>query len=225
MANEIFAREWAAVMTLSGPQRLTFVRSMLLTAHRRKAAVNVSALTRSFHAVLELQSLSALHAEAWDRIIAKTASSTTHDKDPALSSSILFPHVARRRVRWTRLLSAQAVGRFGAFVWATLVVPLVSELTRRVSNLAATSATTTNTTTSASSFAQQHEQAQLELLLRQARALVPLAVEAQIKLFEKSPSLALLALSKPIGMAETFETWVELVECGHLASDASLATG
>jgi hypothetical protein len=172
--------------------------------------------------VLELQSLSALHAAVWDRIIAKTASSTTHDKDPALSSSILFPHVARRRVRWTRLLSAQAVGRFGAFVWATLVVPLVSELTRRVSNLAPTS---TNTAPASASFAQQHEQAQLELLLRQARALVPLAVEAQIKLFERSPSLALLALSKPIGMAETFETWVELVECGHLASDAGLATG
>lgn len=201
---------------------------MLPTAHRRKAAVNVSALTRSFHAVLELQSLSALHAEVWDRIIAKTASSSTHDKDPALSSSILFPHVARRRVRWTRLLSAQAVGRFGAFVWATLVVPLVSELTRRVSNLASTFTATTATSASsaaASSFAQQHEQAQLELLLQQARALVPLAVEAQIKLFEKSPSLALLALSKPIGMAETFKIWVELVECGHLASDAGLATG
>lgn len=201
---------------------------MLPTAHRRKAAVNVSALTRSFHAVLELQSLSALHAEVWDRIIAKTASSSTHDKDPALSPSILFPHVARRRVRWTRLLSAQAVGRFGAFVWATLVVPLVSELTRRVSNLASTFTATTATSASsaaASSFAQQHEQAQLELLLQQARALVPLAVEAQIKLFEKSPSLALLALSKPIGMAETFEIWVELVECGHLASDAGLATG
>lgn len=196
---------------------------MLPTAQRRKAAVNVSALTRSFHAVLELQALSALHTEVWDRIIAKTASSSTmHDKDSVQLSSILFPHVARRRVRWTRLLSAQAVGRFGAFLWATLVVPFLSELTRRVSNLAATSATTT---TSASSFAQQHEQAQLELLLRQARALVPLAVEAQIKLFEKSPSLALLALSKPIGMAETFETWVELVECGHLAGDASLATG
>ncbi|TKA54046.1 hypothetical protein B0A53_03328 [Rhodotorula sp. CCFEE 5036] len=204
---------------------LTTARTManeIFAPHRRKAAVNVSALTRSFHAVLELQSLSALHAAVWDRIIAKTASSTTHDKDPALSSSILFPHVARRRVRWTRLLSAQAVGRFGAFVWATLVVPLVSELTRRVSNLAPTS---TNTAPASASFAQQHEQAQLELLLRQARALVPLAVEAQIKLFERSPSLALLALSKPIGMAETFETWVELVECGHLASDAGLATG
>lgn len=204
--------------------QLTLGTLVQTLAHRRKAPVNVSALTRSFHSILELQSLSMLHGQVWDRIIAKTAaaSSNTYDKDP-VKSSALFPHSARRRVRWTRLLAAQAVGRFGTYLWATLVVPFVSELTRRVLDLGngdpATAAADSRT------FAQQHDQAQLELLLRQARALVPLAVDAQVKLFEKSPSLALLALSKPIGMAETFELWVDLVECGQVARDVSLASG
>ncbi|GAA5880285.1 hypothetical protein JCM3774_002480 [Rhodotorula dairenensis] len=210
---------------------ITIARAMandIFAPYRRKAPVNVSALTRSFHSILELQSLSALHGQVWDRIISKTAaSSTTSDKD-SFHSSVMFPHLARRRLRWTRLLAAQAVGRFGTYLWATLVVPFVSELTRRVSALFTAPDNDDSAAAAAAdarTFAQQHDQAQLELLLRQARALVPLAVDAQIKLFQKSPSLALLAMSKPIGMAETFELWVDLVECGHLAGDANLASG
>lgn len=179
--------------------------------------MDVAALVRNFEAILALQSVSRLHTQVWDRIIARTAAASTdaQAQDP-IRSSVLFPHIARRRVRWTRLLAAQAVGRFGAFVWATLVVPLVTEVTRRASQA--------STRRPDEPFKAQHDRVQLELLLQQSRALVPHAVEAQVKLWERSPSLALLALTRPIGLVETFELWIDLVEAGHLVGIPHLAS-
>ncbi|GAA5984885.1 hypothetical protein JCM10908_002436 [Rhodotorula pacifica] len=198
----------------------------LFAPHRRKAPVDVAAFTRHFHAILELQNLASLHARVWDRIIAKaTASATAPDGKNPSGAYTLFPHLVRRKVRWSPLLAAQAIGRFGSYMWATLVVPFISELTRRVSAMESPSAGTSpaSSTSATKTFAQEHEQAQLHLLLRQARALVPLVVEVQFKLFKESPSLALIGLSKPIGMAETFELWLDLIESGHVVANAALA--
>lgn len=179
--------------------------------------MDVAALVRNFEAILALQSVSRLHTQVWDRIIARTAAASTDAQAPdPIRSSVLFPHIARRRVRWTRLLAAQAVGRFGAFVWATLVVPFVTEVTRRASQA--------STSRPDEPFKAQHDRVQLELLLQQSRALVPHAVEAQVKLWERSPSLALLALTRPIGLVETFELWIDLVEAGHLVGIPHLAS-
>lgn len=157
---------------------------------------------------------------------------------------LLFQHATGRRIRWNRLLGAKGVRNFGVYLWISAVVPLVRELERRARQLenppGATAATQTQTqgggasasaagagppTDGASAshgesdFARSYRREQLALLVRQAKSLVPRAVECLVELVRVSPGLALFAQTRAIGIVEVVELFVELVENGDVPLD------
>lgn len=215
------------------PARVADDRSVVVeAAHNRQRKVDIAVLSKAVQSVVDMHAVSLLHRQVWDRYVAASSPSADGPESQPFPPP-LFQHAHSRRVRWTRDLAAKGIRHFGTYVWTALVAPLVREITQRardlsnetsspqeVSNLAQSR---DEAATTGDSFGRALKHAQMSFLVRQARALVPVAVEAHLIGVEDMPTMALLAVFRSVGVVDNVELYVELMECGELPRDAQSA--
>lgn len=197
-----------------------------------------------------MHAISLLHRQVWERFVtASTPPSSSsggdatqdgHNKAP----SPLFQHANARRVRWPRILAAKGVRHFGMYAWTPLVAPLVREVCRRANDLLNENATPEEVSSltderaanhrlggggngyasgAGDSFSRELKNAQMAFLVRQVRALVPVAVEAHLTGMEDMPIMGMLSLVRETGVLQNFELYTELIERGDLPRDSRTA--
>lgn len=187
-------------------------------AHLRNRDIDPAVLTRLVQSIADVQEVSILHRQLWSRQIKFIEATIPAPGADTSTPPPLFQHANSRRIRWNRLQAARGARDFGAFLWASMVVPLYREVRRR-----ANVTTEAEREAASPSFSHAYRAEQLKLLVQQARALVVAAVETHIQLFESTPGMALLASTSATGIADAFELFVDLVENCDLPRDDKVA--
>lgn len=201
-------------------------------AHNRQRKIDIGVLSKAVQSVVDMHAVSLLHRQVWDRYVAASSSSSEgpHDAHPPL-----FQHAHARRVRWTRAHASAGIRHLGAYVWTPLVSPLVREIYRRAQEFLNESATPEEVSSlsdervnrpggeAGHSFSRELQHAQMNFLMRQVRALVPVAVEAHLTGLEDVPMMAMLSLIRGTGVVDNIELFTELVEQGDLPRDSQTA--
>lgn len=113
------------------------------------------------------------------------------------------------------------------------MAPLVREIHRRAQEFANESATPEEVSNlsdervsrpgggeAGHSFSRELQHAQMIFLVRQVRALVPVAVEAHLTGLEEVPMMAMLSLIRETGVVDSLELFTELIEQGDLPRDS-----
>ncbi|POY76197.1 hypothetical protein BMF94_0717 [Rhodotorula taiwanensis] len=193
--------------------------SELLAPHLRNRDIDPAVLTRLVQSIADVQEVSILHRQLWSRQIKFIEATIPAPGADTSTPPPLFQHANSRRIRWNRLQAARGARDFGAFLWASMVVPLYREVRRR-----ANVTTEAEREAASPSFSHAYRAEQLKLLVQQARALVVAAVETHIQLFESTPGMALLASTSATGIADAFELFVDLVENCDLPRDDKVAS-
>lgn len=199
-------------------------------AHNRERKIDIGVLSRAVQSVVDMHAVSLLHRQVWDRYVAASSSSSSSEGP---HDAPLFQHAHARRVRWTRAHAASGIRHLGSYVWTPLVAPLVREIYRRAQEFANESATPEEVSSlsdervsrpgggeAGHSFSRELQHAQMNFLVRQVRALVPVAVEAHLIGLEEVPMMAMLSLIRETGVIDSIELFVELIEQGDLSRDA-----
>lgn len=207
--------------------------SLAPLAHNRQRKIDIGVLSKAVQSVVDMHAVSLLHRQVWDRYVATSSSPSSegqHDADPPL-----FQHAHARRVRWTRAHAASGIRHLGAYVWTPFVGPLVREICRRAQEFVSESATPEEVSSlsdervsrpgggAGHSFSRELQHAQMNFLVRQVRALVPVAVEAHLTGLEDVPMMAMLSLIRGTGVVDNIELFTELIEQGDLPRDSQTA--
>ena len=207
--------------------------SLAPLAHNRQRKFDIGVLSTAVQSVVDMHAVSLLHRQVWDRYVATSSSPSSegqHDADPPL-----FQHAHARRVRWTRAHAASGIRHLGAYVWTPFVGPLVREICRRAQEFVSESATPEEVSSlsdervsrpgggAGHSFSRELQHAQMNFLVRQVRALVPVAVEAHLTGLEDVPMMAMLSLIRGTGVVDNIELFTELIEQGDLPRDSQTA--
>lgn len=215
------------VKIFQSPAECPFAPSL---AHNRERKIDIGVLSKAVQSVVDMHAVSLLHRQVWDRYVAASSCSATSEGP---QDAPLFQHAHARRVRWTRAHAASGIRHLGAYVWTPLVAPLVREIHRRAQEFANESATPEEVSNlsdervsrpgggeAGHSFSRELQHAQMTFLVRQVRALVPVAVEAHLTGLEEVPMMAMLSLIRETGVVDSLELFTELIEQGDLPRDS-----